>query len=403
MVANDGKLSLREAVAQANATAGADTIVFASALEGKTLTLTGGELVLTRDVTIDGDRNNDGKEVTLSGGDASRILHISGSDTDVGPQGPDPHRRPDDRRCENGGAIRGGLTARALTLDQRRSAATARRANLRRWRRDLQRYSALTLTNSTVSGNSTAGNTPTAAGSPATTRDADQQHGQRQQHGGRHADGGGIFGRGDVTLTNSTVSGNSTAGYDADGGGISGDDADADQQHGQRQQHGGRLRRRRRNLRDSWRRYDRQQHRRRQHRADGSGATTSSARSPSATATTSSAATSTERSSATARASRRACCSPAIDPATGGGLLNPPASCRLRNSVTNPALSGGDPLAALPTDQLGTARPLPAGSLPDIGAAERNQTLSTTRLGQQRRAHRHGRRQHASPAWPAPT
>ena len=50
----------------------------------------------------------------------------------------------------------------------------------------------------------------------------------------------------------------------------------------------------------------------------------------------------------------------------------------MRNSVTNPALSGGDPLAALPHDQLGAARPLPAGSLPDIGAAERNQTLSTT-------------------------
>jgi hypothetical protein len=68
VVANDGKLSLREAVAQANATPGADTIRFAAALEGKTLTLTRGELVLSRDVTIDGDWNNDGMEVTLSGG-----------------------------------------------------------------------------------------------------------------------------------------------------------------------------------------------------------------------------------------------------------------------------------------------------------------------------------------------
>ena len=49
----------------------------------------------------------------------------------------------------------------------------------------------------------------------------------------------------------------------------------------------------------------------------------------------------------------------------------------MRNSIDNPALSGGDPLAALPTDQLGHARPQPASSLPDIGAAERNQTLST--------------------------
>jgi predicted outer membrane repeat protein len=67
-----------------------------------------------------------------------------------------------------------------------------------------------------------------------------------------------------------------------------------------------------------------------------------------------------------------------IDPATGGGRLNAAGTTPLRNSITNPALSGGDPLAALPTDQLGHARPQPAGSLPDIGAAERNQALSTT-------------------------
>ena len=37
----DGFLSLREAVAQANGTAAADTIRFASEIEGQTLTLTG--------------------------------------------------------------------------------------------------------------------------------------------------------------------------------------------------------------------------------------------------------------------------------------------------------------------------------------------------------------------------
>ena len=80
---NDGRMSLREAVAQANAAAPPDTIVFAAALEGDTLTLTGGELVLRQDVTIDGDRNNDGIEVTISGADAQRILRTSGSGTDV--------------------------------------------------------------------------------------------------------------------------------------------------------------------------------------------------------------------------------------------------------------------------------------------------------------------------------
>ena len=67
-VGGDGFRSLREAVAQANATPEADTILFAPALEGQTLTLTQGELQLTQDVTIDGDADNNGSRVTLSGG-----------------------------------------------------------------------------------------------------------------------------------------------------------------------------------------------------------------------------------------------------------------------------------------------------------------------------------------------
>ena len=68
----------------------------------------------------------------------------------------------------------------------------------------------MTLTDSTVSGNSATG---VCAG------------------------GGGIYALRDVTLTNSTVSGNSTAGRSV----VAGSPArrDADQQHGQRQQRGG--------------------------------------------------------------------------------------------------------------------------------------------------------------------
>ena len=102
----------------------------------------------------------------------------------------------------------------------------------------------------------------------------------------------------------------------------------------------------------------------------------------------------------------------AIDPATGGGQLNADGIVPLRDSAGNPALSAADPFAAMPTDQLGHARPQPAGSLPDIGAAESSHALSTHHLGQQRRAHRHRRRQHhlrpgrRRPhlrAWPATT
>ena len=81
--AGDGVLSLREAVARANASPAADEIVFARSLEGMTLTLTRGELLLSQDVIIDGDVNGDGVRVTLSGGGNSRLFQISGPATDV--------------------------------------------------------------------------------------------------------------------------------------------------------------------------------------------------------------------------------------------------------------------------------------------------------------------------------
>ena len=67
----------------------------------------------------------------------------------------------------------------------------------------------------------------------------------------------------------------------------------------------------------------------------------------------------------------------AVDPVTGGGKLGPDGTVALRNNVANPALSAGDPLAASAFDQRGAARPQPAGSLPDLGAVELNQPLST--------------------------
>ena len=50
----DGKLSLREALIQANGSGGPDTIRFSAIVVGQTLVLTGGELTITDNVTIDG-------------------------------------------------------------------------------------------------------------------------------------------------------------------------------------------------------------------------------------------------------------------------------------------------------------------------------------------------------------
>lgn len=81
---NFTELSLREAIMLANADDGADLINFASELEGATITLVGGELSVSKDLILNGDSNGDGKaDITISGNKASRILNISGAETDV--------------------------------------------------------------------------------------------------------------------------------------------------------------------------------------------------------------------------------------------------------------------------------------------------------------------------------
>ena len=68
----------------------------------------------------------------------------------------------------------------------------------------------------------------------------------------------------------------------------------------------------------------------------------------------------------------------AINPATGGGQLanngGPTQTVALRDACDNPALAGADPTDSPATDQRGEARPQPAGTAPDIGAFELNQT-----------------------------
>src|SRR3954452_17786322 len=154
VVASDGVRSLREAVTLANATSGADTIVFAPALEGKTLPLTQGELVLSRDLTIDGDQNNDGTEVTLSGGDLSRILHATGSGTDVTVRDLTLTHGRTVGENEAGGAVLGDAGT-ILRLDQ----ATVRDSHTTGHGGDGGGISAasITLVQSLVTGNSTTG------------------------------------------------------------------------------------------------------------------------------------------------------------------------------------------------------------------------------------------------------
>ncbi|CAN7261538.1 choice-of-anchor Q domain-containing protein [Rhizobium sp. LjRoot254] len=80
---NDGVLSLREAVALANADSLPDNITFAAGVSGGTIVLSS-ELAITDDLTIDGDIDGDNEaDITISGNDASRIVNITGATTDV--------------------------------------------------------------------------------------------------------------------------------------------------------------------------------------------------------------------------------------------------------------------------------------------------------------------------------
>jgi hypothetical protein len=76
--ANDGGAgSLRQAIADANAAAGTDTIVFQAGLTG-TITLTTGQLSITEGVEITGPG---AALLTVSGNNASRVMQIAGSGT----------------------------------------------------------------------------------------------------------------------------------------------------------------------------------------------------------------------------------------------------------------------------------------------------------------------------------
>jgi Ca2+-binding RTX toxin-like protein len=181
-----GDLSLREALALANASPGADTITFAAALGGQTIALND-QLTLTSDVTIDGDINGDDKaDVTISGGNTYRIFSISGSTTDV--------------------------VLESLTLDGGKSSAEGGAILA-------SDASTLTIMDTTIQNSEAA----TDGGGIAANQTDVTVVNSAIQFNRAGEDGGGLYvANGDLTVINSTIGINDAAG---EGGGIRVSDA----------------------------------------------------------------------------------------------------------------------------------------------------------------------------------
>ena len=212
-----GDLSLREAIDLANGGVGADTITFASALSGATISLNGTELVISDELVIDARLL--ATNVTIDAHHLSRIFDITATTGDITFGG----------LTLTGGSTDGGggaiisFTSGNLTLVQS-TVSGNRTTGFGAYGGAVRAYGTVTITQSTVSGNSTTGDEADGGGISLGSIfhgvNLIQSTVSGNSTAGNNAVGGGVHSRGPVTLTQSTVSGNSTAGDNADGGGI---------------------------------------------------------------------------------------------------------------------------------------------------------------------------------------
>ena len=190
--------SLRQAIFDANANLGADTIEFDSSVftggNGSLIRLAAGELEITDSLTIDGST---GTDVTITGDANGDDITLAGGITDLDASGAD--LLDDNSRVLNFSSTTGDLTLESLAITGGRTTGNTGGFIDTPFEvggggiRSVSSGS-LTLTNSTVSGNSTTG--------------------AFSSGGGISADYGGV-----VTLSNSAITGNRSVLF---GGGIAG-------------------------------------------------------------------------------------------------------------------------------------------------------------------------------------
>ena len=214
----DGLTSLREAVTFANGDGVASEITFDDSVftggAANLIRLTEGQIVITQALTINGA---DVGGVTITGDRLDNDAVVAGTDiTDVSASLDGQDLLADNSRLFLlGGFADAEATFDSLTLTGGRTTVSDERGGA--IRSDL---ADVTLTNSTVSGNSTAGFGAVGGGISANTAVLTNSTVSGNSTAGANAVGGGIS-AGTAVLTNSTVSGNSTAGVNASGGGIS--------------------------------------------------------------------------------------------------------------------------------------------------------------------------------------
>jgi hypothetical protein len=213
-----GDCSLRQAVAQSNASPAVDdTITFSSTLTGNTLAVASGEIDITDAVYI----YTNVADVAVSAGTSSRIFDINATSDpgmNVGIYG---LTLTQGYSSNYGGAVysRGAdLTINSSTVSDSSTTGLVSGGAI-----DL-RYGSLTIQDSEISGNSSgaSGGAIYAYGStldPTTVQISDSTITGNSTSGG--GDGGGLSTSGSTTtIENSTVSGNSTSGDSGYGGGI---------------------------------------------------------------------------------------------------------------------------------------------------------------------------------------
>ncbi|HVC69509.1 MAG TPA: choice-of-anchor Q domain-containing protein [Acidimicrobiales bacterium] len=236
---DSGAGSLRQAVADA---AVGDTITFGPTLSCSTITLTGGNLVLSKDLTISGPG---AANLTVSGGGTTTVFRV-GPGVTVTISG----LTVDDATSANaGGAIvnQGWLTLRNCTVSGSRAPGGAGIWN--QGQTGTVTRPTLTLTDSTVSNNTATGaggailnsagtvtiSDSTLSGNTATTAGAIQNNGSLSisdstLSGNAATFGGAIYNGGTAAIANSTLAGNTAtgrSGHDS-GGGIYNDASPAD-------------------------------------------------------------------------------------------------------------------------------------------------------------------------------